>query len=76
VLASRRGRLRRAVKILNRTQARLQLDPAKTFIGKIDKGFDFLGYHFARSRLTIARTTMQKIHQHLTPLGFPDRRKL
>jgi len=30
------------------------IGPGKTFIGKIDKGFDFLGYHFARSLLTIA----------------------
>ena len=49
VLSPTRSKLRRAVKKLNRTLAALKLEkhPEKTFIGRIDKGFDFLGYHFA-----------------------------
>ncbi len=30
---------------------RLEKHPEKTFIGKIENGFDFLGYHFSRKGL-------------------------
>lgn len=38
------------------------------------KGFDFLGYHFTRSGLTIARTTMQKFVERATQLYEHERR--
>lgn len=59
VLAPTRSKLRRAVKVLNRVLASLGLDkhPGKTFIGRIDRGFDFLGYHLVPSGLTVARET-------------------
>lgn len=46
MLAPSRWKLRTAVRIVNQTFAELKLDkyPDKTFIGKIEKGFDFLGY--------------------------------
>ena len=31
----------------------------KTFIGKIEKGFDFLGYHFSPQGLRLARQTVE-----------------
>ena len=39
----------RAVKMVNQTLGALSLEkhPDKTFIGKIEPGFDFLGYHFS-----------------------------
>ena len=61
VLAPTRWKLRRAVQVLNRTLAGLHLEkhPAKTFIGRIDRGFDFLGYHLAPGRLSLARSTIE-----------------
>ncbi len=34
--------------------------PAKTFIGRIDKGFDVLGYHIRPEGPTVARTTVER----------------
>ena len=38
---------------------RLAKHPGKTFIGRIEKGFDFLGYHFSPQGLTLARQTIE-----------------
>ena len=45
VLARSRWQLRRAVKVVNQALGALSLEkhPAKTFIGRIERGFDFLG---------------------------------
>ena len=61
VLAPTRWRLRRAVRVLNQVLSSLKLEkhPEKTFIGRIEKGFDFLGYHFSQAGLTVARTTLE-----------------
>jgi hypothetical protein len=32
----------------------------KTFIGRIEKGFDFLGYHFSPEGLSVADKTIEK----------------
>jgi hypothetical protein len=34
--------------------------PAKTSIGRIARGFDFLGYHFAPEGLSVAKATLGK----------------
>ncbi len=49
VLAPTRWKLRQAVRVVNQALGALKLDqaPDKTFIGRIEKGFDFLGYHFS-----------------------------
>jgi RNA-directed DNA polymerase len=39
--------------------------PDKTFIGKIAKGFDFLGYHFSPHGLRIANITWSKFEARL-----------
>ena len=36
----------------------LEKHPDKTFIGRIERGFDFLGYHFSRAGLTVAAKTI------------------
>ena len=61
VLAPSRWKLRRAVRVLNRVLSSLELakHPEKTFIGRIEKGFDFLGYHFSRTELTVAKATLE-----------------
>ncbi len=32
--------------------------PDKTFIGPIERGFDFLGYHFGPEGLSVAKNTV------------------
>ena len=61
VLAPTRWRLRAAVKTVNRLLGALDLEkhPDKTFMGRIERGFDFLGYHFTRARLSLATKTIQ-----------------
>ncbi len=60
VLAPTRWKLRRAVKAVNEVLDGLQLEkhPDKTFIGKVARGFDFLGYHFSRDGLSMAKETI------------------
>jgi RNA-directed DNA polymerase len=57
ILAPSRWKLRRAVATLNTilTRLRLQKRPAKTFIGRLAKRFDFLGYHFVDGVLCAAQ---------------------
>jgi hypothetical protein len=54
--------------------------PDKTFIGRIGKGFDFLGYHFSREGLRVADETIKRFIAKATrlyeqekgnPEGFP-----
>ena len=61
VLAPSRWKLRRAVRVLNQVLSSLKLEkhPEKTFVGRIERGFDFLGYHFSRTELTVARATLE-----------------
>jgi hypothetical protein len=37
---------------------KLEKHPDKTFIGRIERGFDFLGYHFSRAGLKVAKKTI------------------
>jgi hypothetical protein len=50
------------VRKLNQTFAELTLSqhPDKTFIGRIEGGFDFLGYYYSRGPLRLAHRTLQK----------------
>jgi hypothetical protein len=61
VLAPTRWRLRRAVRCLHEHFVRLKLHthPDKTFIGRIERGFDFLGYHYSRKPLQLAASTVR-----------------
>jgi len=34
--------------------------PDKTFIGRVEKGFNFLGYHFSREALQLANITVRR----------------
>ena len=38
---------------------RMEKHPDKTFIGRIERGFDFLGYHFGQEGLSVAKTTIE-----------------
>jgi hypothetical protein len=58
--APTRWKLRDAVKFLSQVLGSLDLEkhPDKTFIGRIERGFDFLGYHFSRKGLMLAKQTI------------------
>jgi RNA-directed DNA polymerase len=60
IFAPTRWQLRGAVKVVNQMLGTLKLEkhPDKTFIGRIERGFDFLGYHFSRPGLTVAAKTI------------------
>jgi hypothetical protein len=59
-LPATRWKLRRAIKALNAVLASLRLEkhPDKTTIGRIGRGFDFLGFHFGPDGLQVARQTL------------------
>lgn len=50
--------------------------PEKTFIGRIDKGFDFLSYHFGLDGLTVAKTTIEKFLERASRLYEQEREGL
>jgi RNA-directed DNA polymerase len=60
ILAPTRCKLKKAIRVLNETFNELKLEkhPDKTSMGPIEKGFDFLGYHFSPEGLTLARKTI------------------
>jgi RNA-directed DNA polymerase len=62
ILTKTRWQNRKAVKQLNQiiNQLKVEKHPDKTYIGKIEHGFDFLGYHFNGSQLTVAEKTVEK----------------
>ncbi len=51
-----------AVRAVNGVLGALGLEkhPDKTFIGQIERGFDFLGYHFGPEGLTMAARTIEQ----------------
>ena len=77
VLAPTRWKLRQAVKVVNQGLAALRLDkhPDKTFIGRIAKGFDFLGYHFGPEGLTVAAKTRANFVARVRQLYEQEREK-
>ena len=77
VLAPTRWKLRRAVQVLNQTLQSLKLEkaPDKTFIGRIERGFDFLGYHLHQGRLSLAEKTVEKFAERARRLYERERGK-
>ena len=68
--------------MLNETFNALGLEkhPDKTFIGRVERGFDFLGDHLAPGRLTLSRATVERFVERAhrlyelergEPEGFP-----
>jgi hypothetical protein len=80
ILAETRWQLRRAVRVMNQVLAHLGLEqhPAKTFIGRVSRGFDFLGIDFqpsaplAASAVSLARKT-EKIARLYEQGASPER---
>jgi hypothetical protein len=59
-LSPTRWQLRGAAKVVNQLLGALRLEkhPDKTFIGRIERGFDFLGYHFGPAGSRVAKQTI------------------
>ncbi len=70
VLAATRWKLRRAVRLVNAQLAALGLEKHadKTFIGRIERGFDFLGYRFSRTGPAVAEKTVANVVERLPGL--------
>ena len=62
VLAPTRWKLRAAIRAVNQVMAQLRVrqHPDKTLIGRIARGFDFLGYRFSAAGLAVARQTVER----------------
>lgn len=77
VLAPTRWKLRHAVKAVNEVLGSLRLEkhPDKTFIGRIERGFDFLGFHFSRDGLRVAKASMMKFVERAARLYEQDRKE-
>ena len=77
ILSKTRWQNRKVVRQLNQILNELKVEkhPDKTFIGKVEKGFDFLGYHFSKESLKIARITWQKHALHIIQLYEQLRQK-
>ena len=76
VLAPTRWKLRRVVRVVNERLASLDLvkHPNKTFVGRIEKGFDFLGYHFSRASMAVAKPTFERFVERATRLYEQEQR--
>ena len=76
VLAPSRWKLRRAVRMVNQVLGALALEkhPDKTFIGRIERSFDFLGYNFSPAGLTVARKTIANFIEKASRLYEQERR--
>ena len=55
--------------------SRLEKHPDKTFIGRIERGFDVLGDPFSRDGLTVAKATIEKFVARATRLYQQDRKE-
>ena len=77
VLAPTRWKLRKAVTVVNQVLASLNLEkhPDKTFIGRIERGFEFLGYHFSPEGLCVARKTVENFVARACRLYEHEREK-
>ncbi|QDU10182.1 reverse transcriptase/maturase family protein [Gimesia aquarii] len=68
-LAPTRWKLRAVIRTVNQILAKLKVDqhPDKTFIGRISRGFDFLGYRFQSDGLIgVARKTIIRFVERAT----------
>jgi hypothetical protein len=77
VLAPTRWKLRRAVKVVNEVLTGLGLEkaPEKTFIGRVERGFDFLGFRLSPDGITVAEATWKRFRERALRLYERDRRE-
>jgi retron-type reverse transcriptase len=74
ILAPSRWKLRKAIRTVNQGLAELKVSrhPDKTFIGRIERGFDFVGYRFSSQGLGIAPQAMARFRARLARLYEQD----
>jgi hypothetical protein len=78
ILAPTRWKLKKSIRKLNQTFNELMLEkhPDKTLIGKTERGFDFLGYHFHPAKgLTVAEKTLMRFVERALRLYEQERGK-
>ena len=70
ILTLTRWKLRGAVRAVQGLMGvlKLELHPDKTFIGRISRGFDFLGYWFTPEGLGIALKTVERFAERVSQL--------
>src|SRR5271167_4541547 len=70
ILAPTRWKLRAAIRLVNETLAELKVEqhPDKTFIGRISRGFDFLGYVFSPTGLEVAPRAVEHCVERVSQL--------
>ena len=82
ILAPTRWSLRRAVRMVNQTlrELRVEQHPDKTFIGRIERGFTFLGYWITKQGVTgVAPSSWQAFRERVARLyehGAPQEETL
>ena len=70
IMTTSRHRLKRGIRVINQTLHKLKLaqHPDKTWMGKIDRGFTFLGYHHTRAGMMPAADTIERFRKRVTQL--------
>ncbi|MBD3251054.1 hypothetical protein GF380_01080 [Candidatus Uhrbacteria bacterium] len=70
ILAPTRWKLRQVIRAVNQVMNDLQVEkhPDKTFIGRIARGFDFLGYFFSGEGLGIGKKTIARMLDNVSLL--------
>lgn len=80
ILSPTRWKLRKAIGLLNQTLSELKLEkhPDKTLIGKVERGFDFLGYFLKPYSLDVSEKTVGRFVERIVRLyeqESPNRRE-
>ena len=67
ILAPTRWKLRKAIRVHNQTFSELKLEkhPDKTLIGKVERGFDFLGYFLKPYSLDVSEKTVERFMERI-----------
>jgi hypothetical protein len=70
VLTKSKSALRKIVKITHDVvnDLKLQLHPLKTYIGKINHGFNFLAYYMDHQKILPSKETIRRFHERATAL--------
>jgi len=70
ILAPSRWKLREAIRLVSHTLAELhvQQHPDRTFIGRISRGFDFLGYAFTPAGLEASPQAVERCVEPVSQL--------
>ena len=49
-------------------ELKLEQQPDKTLIGRVERGFNFLGYHFQSDNLGVAKKTIENFKERIAQL--------